>query len=220
MLRKKEMIVIVLVGMCCLGTAFCEAKTEKQPDPFENTSVLVEVFMVRVSTEALAEAGVNPIGQSPEGISILKILACLEDPEKAEVVSGAKVTASQNDKSQIRNKKCFPVKTEINRTRPGPQGLAETKDITFNEYESGSSLSVVPRIQPEGSIGLEVAYSYNGIIENEDTMTPPTIISYDWSGVLVLRSGVPAIASATQDDESVTFLILAATIQGSDMGKK
>lgn len=216
MLRKKEMITILLIGVCCLGTAFCEGKVEKQPDPFENTSVLVEAFMVRVSTEALVEAGVNPIGQSPEGISIAKILSCLEDPEKAEVISGAKVMARNNEHSESSNKETFCIKTENVNTMQTPQGPVETKDIQFNEYSSGKTFTAVPLIRTEESIRLEATYSYFGFIENEDQTIPPTRISYDWSGVLVLRSGVPAIASATQDDETVTFLILTATIQDSE----
>ncbi len=220
MLRKKEMIVILLVGMCCLGTAFCADKVEKQPDPFINTSVLVEAFMVRVSTKALAEAGVNPIGQAPESISILKILSCLEDPEKAEVVSGAKVTCAHNDKSRVTNEDTFYIKREKVNTVVGKQGPVESKSVRFDSYSSGKTFTVVPRIQSEGSIRLEATYSYSGFIENEDPMIPPTQISYDWRGVLVLLSGIPTIAGAAQNDESVTFLILAATIQDSQNAKK
>ena len=213
MLRKKELIIILLVGMCCLGTAFCADKAEKQPDPFENTSVLVEAFMVRVSTEALAEVGINPIGQAPEGISILKILACLEDPEKAVVISGAKAMARSNGRAESSSEETFYIKTENVNTMQTPEGPIETKDISFDKYRSGKAFEAVPRIQSDKSIRLQAEYSYTGIIENEDAMTPPTTISYDWSGVLVLRSGIPAIASAAQNDDSVTLLILTATIQ-------
>ncbi len=213
MLQKKKTIVIVLAGMCCLGTAFCADKAEKQPDSFINTSVLVEAFMVRVSTEALTELGVNPIGQAPEGISILKILSCLDDLDKAEVVSGAKVNCRHNDESRVNNEDTFYVKKELINTAMGKQGPVESKSVRFDAYSSGKTFEARPRIQSEGSIRLGSQYSYTGLIGNEDSMIPPTQISYDWRGVLVLRSGVPAIASATQDDKTVIFLILVATIQ-------
>ena len=60
MLQKKEAIIVLLVGFFCVGTAFCNNQAEKQPEPYENTSVLVEAFVVRVSTEALTEMEVNP----------------------------------------------------------------------------------------------------------------------------------------------------------------
>lgn len=235
MLRKKE-ILVVLCAVFCLSTAWAEeaAKTRtittrnpntgemmthqvpvvpKEADPYENASVLAEAFMVRVSTAALAELGVNPIGQAPEGISILKILACLGDPEKGEVVSGAKAIAGNNKEARTKNGETFYIKRESVSTAMGQQGPVESKSVTFDEYNSGKSFSIVPRIQSNGDIRLEVSYSDSGIIENEDQSIPPTRTGYDWSGVLTMKSGKPVIASAAQDEDNVTFLILTATIQ-------
>jgi hypothetical protein len=168
----------------------------KEANPYENTSVLIEAFVVRVSTAALAELGVNPIGQAPEGISILKILACLDDAEKGEVVSGAKVTARHNNEARTKNNETFYIKRESVSTAMGKQGPVESK-----------------RIQPKGDIRLEASYSDSGIIENEDQSIPPTKIGYDWGGVLTMSSGQPVIAGAAQNEDNVTFLILTATIQ-------
>jgi hypothetical protein len=101
MLQKKEMVVILLAGMCCLGTAFCEEQAQKAPDPYENTSVLVEAFVVRVSNAALAEAGVNPIGQSPEGISILKIPLVSERPGKSQGCFRHQIGGSSKQGSRV-----------------------------------------------------------------------------------------------------------------------
>ncbi|MHC4855364.1 MAG: hypothetical protein ACYS72_03055, partial [Planctomycetota bacterium] len=185
----------------------------KEANPYENTSVLIEAFVVRVSTAALAELGVNPIGQAPEGISILKILACLDDAEKGEVVSGAKVTARHNNEARTKNNETFYIKRESVSTAMGKQGPVESKSVTFDAYSSGKSFSVVPRIQPKGDIRLEASYSDSGIIENEDQSIPPTKIGYDWGGVLTMSSGQPVIAGAAQNEDNVTFLILTATIQ-------
>ena len=222
MLRKKEMTVVLLIGIFYFSTVWAEERTittrdpktgrtitkkvevaEKQLDPYEDMSVLVEAFMVRVSAEVLAEVGVNPIGQAPEGISILKILACLDNPEKAEVISAAKVNCRHNNESRVKKEDRFYIKREL-------EGSVELK-----QYSSGKTFEVMPRIQPEGSIRLEAAYSDLIIIENEDPMIPPAETTYDWSGALALQSGIPAIAGAAQDDDMVIFLILTATIQNS-----
>jgi hypothetical protein len=237
MLRKKEISIILLLVICCWSIAWAETETRtvttrdpktgktiskqvpippKQADPYANKSVLVEAFVVRVSTEALAEVGVNPIGQAPEGVSILKILSCLEDPEKAEVISGAKVTAEHNNRTETKNEETFYIKRESVNTAVTNQGPIESKSVTFDAYSSGKSFSVVPYIQPEGDIRLKASYSDTGIIKNEDQTIPPTQINYHWSGVLSLRSGTLAIAGATQDNETVTFLVLIATIQDSE----
>jgi hypothetical protein len=236
MLRKKEVLVVLLLAIFCLSTAWAEeaAKTRtittrnpktgelithqvpvvpKEADPYEDTSVLVEAFMVRVSTDALAELGVNPIGQSPEGISILKIIACLDDPEKGEVVTGAKVTATHNDRSQVKNENSFYVKRETGRQTVTEQGPVAGSDITFESYEVGGKFSVIPHIQTDDTVRVEATFSYLGIVENEDKTMPPGHISLDWTGVVTARSGKPLIAAAAQNDGTITFLILTATIQ-------
>jgi len=219
-MHRTKIAFVAMMVLVLTGPVFGEAAGEKQPDPYANASVLVEAFVVRVSTEALAEAGVNPMGQSPEGISILKILSCLDDPEKAEVISGAKVMAGHNDEARTKNRDTFYIKRESVSTAMEKQGPVESKSITFDSYSSGKTFEAVPRIQSEGTIRLEASYSDSGIIENEDQTIPPTLINYDWSGVLVLQSGIPAIVGAAQDDETITFLILTATIQDSEDVKK
>lgn len=233
MLRKKELFVVLLVGALCFSVFGDETKfrtitrrdpqtgktervqvpiTDKEVDPYENTSVLVEAFMVRVSTEALAEVGVNSIGQAPESISILKILSCLDDPEKAEVISGAKVAARNKNQAVSKNSETFYIKREsVNNDSP-----IDEKSVTFDPYSSGKNFTVIPRIQPDGTIRLEATYSDTGIIENDDRTIPPVQLRYDWSGVLSMESGIPMIAGASQNNDTMTFLILTATIQDID----
>ncbi|MHC5138464.1 MAG: hypothetical protein ACYSOF_01010 [Planctomycetota bacterium] len=202
MLRIKLAIVVVLV---LAGTIPAETKVRtvrtrdpkmgeaiskqvpvapKQADPYENTSVLVEAFVVRVSTEALAEAGVNPIGQSPEGVSILKILSCLDDAERGEVVSGAKLTARNGKEARVKDEKHIYVKSE------------RGNSVSYQAFECGKNFGITARF--------------------EDKETPPTISSNNWVGVVTMSAGKPVIAGAAQDDDTVTFLILTATIQDAE----
>jgi len=235
MLRKKEILIVLFIGAMCFSALGAETRTittrnpktgetiskqvpvaPKEADPFEDTSVLVEAFVVRVSTEALAEVGVNPIGQAPEGISILKILACLNDPDEAEVISGAKVTAVQNKQARIENRKTLYVKKETGRQTVTKQGPVAGSEISINSYDSGRTFSIVPHVQTDGPIRVEATFSYSGIVINEDKSMPPGHISFDWSGVITAHSGKPVIASAVQDEENITFLILTATIQDAE----
>lgn len=223
MLRKRKMVVILLVGILCLGTAFCDDPKQEQqqaPDPFENTSVLVEAFVVRVSNEALAKGDVSPIGQSPEGISILKILWCLKDAEKAQVVSGAKAMARHNWESESKNEGTFYVKSEKINMMQTQQGPVETKNVSFSPYVSGVTLKVRPRVQTENVVCFDYSYSESGVNKNEDTTVPPDQFSYDWTGCLAVQSGKPVIAGAIQNEDNTIFLILTATIQNPSDSEK
>ena len=200
-MRRYKLLCIAFLVVTSAGLVFAKDSAEKQVDSYENSSVLVEAFMVQVSTEALVEVGVNPISQSPENISILKIIACLDDAQKAEILSGAKVNCRNNNESEIRNEDRIYIKI----------GTGDT--FHFESYSSGRALTASPRIQLDGRIQLEASYSDTIITLNEDPAAPPAQASYDWSGVLTLKTGIPAIAGATQNDDTVTFLILTATIQ-------
>ena len=213
MLREKEVIVVLLVGVLCLGTTFCQERVEEQADPYENISVLVEAFVVRVSTEALAEVGINPIGQLPEGISILKILSCLNDPEKAEVLSGAKVQSSHSREARSEQGKRVYIKNESSNVVKDKDGPREVKSVRYNDYRVGKTLSMQPFMISDDKVRIEFNYEESNFELADDESAPATIFDYEWSGRLVARSGIPAIAGAVQDEESITFLILTATVQ-------
>jgi hypothetical protein len=216
MLRKKEVIIVLLVGFFCVGTAFCDNQAEKQPDPHQNTSVLVEAFVVRVSTEALTEMGVNPIGQTPEGVSIIKILACLDDPEKAEVLSGAKVQSSNSREAKSEQQKRVYVKKESSNVVKGKDGPREVKSVRYDDYNAGIILSIRPIIISDDKVRVYFNYEESNFELADDESAPPTVFSYEWSGEIVARSGIPAIVGAAQTDDSITFLILTVTIQDSE----
>ena len=237
MLQKKGMFLVLLLTLFCSSITWAEAEMRtvttrdpktgkaitkqvpvapKEANPYENTSVLVEAFVVRVSTAAVAELGVNPIGQAPEGISILKILACLTDPEKGRVISGVKVTALHNNRSKIQNGETLYVKRETGRQTVTKQGPVAGSEISIDPYDTGRIFSIIPHIRTDGKIRVESTFSYSGIIKNEDPMIPPAKIGYDWTGAVTADSGKPVIASAVQDEENVTFLILTATIQDTE----
>lgn len=232
MLRKNEIMVVLFVGAMCFSAWGTETRTvstrdpktgeihtmqvpiaPKEADPFENTSVLVEAFVVRVSNAAIAEAGVNPISQSPEGISILKILWCLEDQEKAQVISGAKLMARHKRGSESSNRATSYIKSEKVKTVQTKQGPVETKDVRFDTYDSGVEFNIRPWVMAENIIGFEYSYLGSGVNEGEDTTMPPDRFSYEWSGYLAIQSGKPVIAGAVQGQDNTTFLILTATVQ-------
>lgn len=239
MLRNKEIIVSLLFVVFCFSTVWAEEAKEtrtvrtrnpktgkmvtkqvpvtvpKEADSFENTSVLVEAFMVEVSNDALAEVGVNPIGQAPDGISILKILACLNDTEKAEVISGTKAMACHNQSTKISNNNTYYFKVEQGKEEEfrKPKPAVITRSFTINSCDSDREFEVVPHIQKDDRIRLQANFSYSEMAENEDQMIQPDEIRFVWRGVLAAESGKPVVAGAAQNDESVVFLILTATIQ-------
>lgn len=200
--------VTLLSASICLSAAVCRAAEAQQDDPYKNTSVLVEAFVVEVQNAALAEAGVNPLGQAPEGITPLKILWCLKDDDKGQVISGAKVACRHEGESKTRTSNRFHIKREV--TTPGPQPVT---NVSFDEYSSGTTFTVMPTVKNDSMLSLTFSYAQSGITEQEDKTSPPDTFTYDWQGRLTLRTGKPVIAAAVQGERTTTFLVLTATIQ-------
>lgn len=71
-------------------------KTELIDDPYKDSTILVEAFVVEVRLSALYDLGVSPIGEKPNSVSIENIMRCLQDDD-ARIISGAKVAVKQRE---------------------------------------------------------------------------------------------------------------------------
>lgn len=209
MLKENKIIVLLLVGF--IGTCFCQAEEQKTPDTYENASVIVEALIVKVSTDVLTKAGVHPIGLGPRGLSVQQIIQCIEE-KKAEIISGAKITSRNYELSSLTDKKQVYVgkETEIK----AKEGQQPTRLTQYRPYQNKKSFCIQLKIVSEHKVNLSYEYSEEKFIENqEDASAPPDQFSFERMGILILKSGKPVIACATQDEDEMILLILAATIQ-------
>jgi hypothetical protein len=208
--------VTLVSAVLCLSPVICCAAQAEQPDPYEDTSVLVEAFVVEVQNEALAEAGVNPIGQTPENVTPLKILWCLKDDDKAQVISGAKVACRHKGEAKAKTSDSFYIKREVTRTTQTSQGQQAVTDVKFDEHRSGVTFTVIPNVKSDDVLSIIFSYSESGIKRQEDKTSLPDTFTYDWQSRLTLHTGKPVIAAALQGETTTTFLVLTATIQTMD----
>mgnify|MGYP005847274715 CR=1 FL=1 len=206
MLTKKKILVVLIIAMLTSASPLCAAADTKSPDPHKDTSVLVEAFVVKVTTAALTESRVNPIAKAPDGISITNILWCLRDPEKGKVISGAKVTSQHHNEAKTEQKKSIYIKDIPSRGR-------------YRSYSESKSFTVRPRITTDEKISVSYIYSEtiflpeNNPEYNKEGSRPLDMAEYEWQGSLTAKSGIPQIVGANQDNDSIVFLIITATIQ-------
>ena len=218
--RTKGIIIVLLVFVLCIGTAYCSAQAEQKPDPYAKSSILVEAFVVKVSVPALIEAGVSAIGQSPDGVSILKIIWCLSGGE-GEVVSGAKLMVGNRDEAQSVKKETVYIKTEKVVTRTTADGPIQTKEERYDDFSVGNIFETRSYgIESDGkNLRLNYSYSETGMDIDESSSAPPIKFSYSWEGNLNVQSGKPTIAGAMQNDDEATFFIITATIQDAQVAE-
>jgi hypothetical protein len=208
----------ILICVCCARVVWAEEKAAPPPDPYANVRILVEAFVVEVSTAGLQDVGVNPIGAGTDGITVAKLAACLMN-ESANVISGAKVSAKQNEKGTSKENRTIIYKQINKSTAMVIDGKPVTGiGVRYSDYDFIKQLSVSPVIRPDRSIAVGYSYEEGGVtpdVEHYDPNdeTPPSRYAYSWDGRLSLVSGHPVIAGAAQNKDRVVFLILTATVQ-------
>jgi hypothetical protein len=180
----------------------------KAEEPHQNTCVLVEAFVVEVDLSELYEQGVSPIGQKPNSVSVENILRCLDASDVAQVTTGVKVAvpSGHHGNAKIR---------ETIRKIPIPNGRKIPGPVRYTNYEIGKTFGATASVRPGGEILMSFDFSestYRNIPSTDDT--PPNAINREWSGTVNLNAGRPAIAGATQNEETAVFLILCADIIG------
>lgn len=218
---SRNIVILICVMSCVLfsaghlvgPTAEAQAKKAEQvEDPYKNSTVLVEAFVVEVKLSALYDLGVSPIGQKPNSVSIENILKCLQDEDSAGVSTGAKVVLQQKQSASAESKETIykeqqrPIKTREGRDMPVSR--------SYQSYNISSSFSALVNILPDSRIFVGFDFNQFGV-EKVASMNdmPPTTITREWSGTVCLEAGKPSIAGATQDEQKAVFLILCADIK-------
>lgn len=208
MFRDCRIIVAGLVFLLVFGMTFGASEQVREVDPLADASVLVEAFVVEVELDALKEAGVSIVGQAPESLSVLKILWCLREKEMGSVVSGAKVCVKNREVGEVSYSKTVYAGNKV----MAPDGMV-IRSTRYDKYAAEKSFEAQLYLKTDGAIHIEYNYSETGFDDVEDGMQPPNMLKFQLRGTLTAKSGKPLVAGAVQNDDSVKFLIVCATMQ-------
>ena len=214
---SKSILVLFVVLICIVlpaghstgpTVAAQPQQAPKAKEPHKNTCVLVEAFVVEVELPELYEQGVSPIGQKPNSVSVNNILKCLDTKDIAQVTTGVKVAVPSGHRGEANIRETIQqIPIPNSRKVPGP--------VRHMKYEIGKTFRATASVQSSSEIVMSFDFSestYRNIPSIDET--PPNAISREWSGTVNLYAGRPAIAGATQDEETAVFLIICADIMG------
>lgn len=200
--------IVLLAGRSIEPTAEAQAKQAgKAQDPHQDVCVLVEAFIVEVDLSELYKQGVSPIGQKPDSVSTENILKCLEADNMTQVTTGVKVAvpSGHHGTAKIR---------ETIRKIPVPNGRKVPSPVRYTNYEIGKAFGATASVSSSGEILVSFDFSestFRNVTSTDET--PPNTVNREWSGAVKLHAGRPAIAGATQNEETAVFLILCADIK-------
>ncbi len=221
---SRNIVIVVCVISCALiaagplvgPTAEAQAKkTELIEDPYKDSTILVEAFVVEVRLSALYDLGVSPIGEKPNSVSIDNILKCLQNEDNAKISSGAKVATRQRERGTTESEQRIylgqPMPTKTSEGGKKPTVVRPPRPYQFSKTFQASANIIAPN-----RIFVSFGYDENAMdkVPAKDG-TPPNTVNWQWSGTVCLERGKASIVGATQDEEKAVFLILCADIRDS-----
>ncbi|MHC4532457.1 MAG: hypothetical protein ACYS6K_00745 [Planctomycetota bacterium] len=190
-------------------------KAELIEDPYKDSTILVEAFVVEVRLSALYDLGVSPIGEKPNSVSIDNILRCLQNEDNARIISGAKVATRQRERGNTETEQ----RIYLEQQTPAKTNGGSKKPLVVRpsrSYQYGKSFLATANILATNRILVNFGFSENKMDKAsvKDGM-PPNTVDWQWSGTVCLERGKASIVGATQDEEKTVFLILCADVRDS-----
>jgi hypothetical protein len=216
---SRSILVLVVVTLCIVllagrsigPTAEAQAKQAgKAEDPYQDVCVLVEAFVVEVNLSELDKQGVSLIGQKPDSVSVENILKCLEAKDIAQVTTGVKVAILSGQRGEAKITETIYKERQV----AVPNGRKVSGAVRYANYDIGKTFKATASVRPSGEILVSFDFSestYRNITASDET--PPNTVNREWSGTVNLHAGRPAIAGATQNEDTAVFLILCADIK-------
>jgi hypothetical protein len=185
---------------------------QQEKNPYADSRIFVEAFVVEVKLDALYKSGVSPIGQKPNAVSMKNILECLKDRDKAAIVSGAKVAVRNGEKGEmnITEQKYSERKNEV----ISSTGASATKG--WAPYQIQTRFQALAYLKSDTAIYVELDFSQEMPQQATDEGAPQNRVSRMWRSVVVASPGKPVIVGAIQNDQTAAFLILSADIENKE----
>ena len=207
-ITKGNLIILaVLLALCNLESRAADKQEAdaqtKIENPYHGARVLVEALIVEVKPEAIEKAGVGPL--SKERATAAKILEIIKDKNAGRIQSCEKLamvnpgTASMH----VSGKKEIPSVADTN----GRATMLAQNDV-------GSDMLAELIIEPDGRIFI--GFKVDIRILNADSRTEnqrSEVLNCSWNSRVSMKSGIPVIASALENKDKVTYLILRANIE-------
>ena len=217
---SKSIVVLVTATLCIVFVAgrsigpAAEAQVKQDgniDEQQQDVCVLIEAFVVEVNLSELYKQGVSPIGQKPNSVSVENILKCLDAKNIAQVTTGVKVAILSGQRGEAKITETIYIERQV----AVPSGRKVSSPVRYTNYDIGKTFIATASVRPGSEILVSFDFSestYRNITSTDET--PPNTVSREWSGAVNLRAGRPAIAGATQNEETAVFLILCADIKG------
>ena len=210
-ISKRIAVITALAAYCIFSAGICTAQTPRNGDKSaeqKEVRIVVEAFVVEVKLAVLYESGADILSDSPNPVTMTKLLWCLSDENNAKVTGTAKVIA-ENGRSgsmSVSEKEFIPLKKTVTQAEGVPYELTE-----YCWVENSIHFETNARIEGDGKIKVEFALSQRTpgsvFLRKKGILKEAT---RQWESNIQLDPGKPRIVSSSQNEDIAVFLILCA----------
>jgi hypothetical protein len=201
-------LLLAIVLVVAQGAIANKADTKSLSKAYEGEKILVEAILIEAKLSALYDSDEEPITDSPESVTIPKLLWCLRNEGNGKIISNAKLNIDANTKGHVSfgKRDYLPSKKEV--TGKDQEGYQITQ---YQWIQENTNFTASGRAVDDKKISLNFSFKY---ISPEDTYQEKTGNlfegNFDSEGSVTLEKKEPEIVSMARISETAVFLILCA----------
>jgi len=170
-------------------------------DPYKETVIMLEAFMVEVKISALHSQGLPAISKGDDHVTADHIIKLMKTTDAAVLTASAKLALTHENKAKTNS-----------RTRQSIlSGEQEKQQRVY--VEVGTTFTAFATIRAGQKIYLDTEFEHSSIEKGDGKTDTEVFVEREWTSSVTLQEGKPALIGAIADKETGTFLIVTAHIK-------
>ena len=176
----------------------------------KDQTVIVEAILVEAELSALYESTDEPVTESPNSVTLPKLLWCLRNENNGKILANTKLTIEQNKEAQVgfTRRQYAPIKKQV---------TGDGKEYYLTEYlwlEENVEFAATASVQTDEKITLKFLFKYTTPEtpgnQNSDNNFESSYVS---QSSITLSKKQPEIVSMARCSGTAVFLVLCADVQ-------
>ncbi len=194
---------VLFVPLCLAGHVPAPTGQVARPgDPYKDSVVWVEAFMVEVKVAELYALGVPIISQGSESVTVDHILKYLKEGNAGALKAAARLEVAQDEAAETDSI-----------VRQGYYTGVGNPTLEYGDFSTFLGASV--HILSGTKLFAEVTFKHSALTKDKPYADAgrPAILEKNWSIRTCLQTGEPTLVGATQDEAMTAFLVVTANVR-------
>ena len=173
-------------------------------------TIIVEAILVEAELSALYESTDEPVTESPNSVTLPKLLWCLRNENNGKVLANTKLTIQQEKEARVgfNQRQYAPIKKQV---------TGKDQEYYMTEYqwlEENVEFAATASVQTDEKITLNFLFKYATPEQPRNTNSEDTFEShYTSKSSITLSKKQPEIISMARLSRTAVFLVLCADVQ-------